>query len=58
MLVLILLVVEFQFVAAFQVSYKSSGTTISLSDGVFANAVTLASVGTDVLLLKSNVLSP
>ena len=52
---LMLLVFEFQFVAAIQSLYRESGTTISLLEDVFSNAFTLSSVSTGVECLKSNV---
>lgn len=50
-----LFVDELQFEAAFHESYNESGTMISLLDGVFWNAFTWVSDGTDAAFLKSNI---
>lgn len=49
-----LFVVEFQFSAAIHVSYRESGTIISLLEVVLKNAFTSVRVGTEAARLKSN----
>lgn len=47
--------VDDQFVAAIHVSYRESGTIISLLDGVLVKVDVLLKVGTAFALLKSNI---
>ena len=44
-----------QFVASIHVSYRESGTIISLLDGVLVNADVPLKLGTVFALLKSNI---